>query len=55
MKIAHMEASNVVPSLMTSQLSQNIPEKVVGNSLKTIYSNAFPKGIIVDLKNFLRV
>ena len=32
MKIAHVEASNVVPSLMASQVSENIPEKIAGNS-----------------------
>ena len=35
MKIAHVEASKVIPSLVSSQVSENIPEKVVGNSLKS--------------------
>ena len=34
MKIAHAEASNVVPSLMTSCLSKNVPEKVARKSPK---------------------
>ena len=33
-KIAHMEASNVVPSLMASQFSEYVPKKVVGKSPK---------------------
>ena len=28
MNIAHVEASNVVPSLMTTQTSENVPKKV---------------------------
>ena len=34
MKIAHVEASNVVPSFVSSQVFENIPKKVAGNSLK---------------------
>ena len=34
-KIAHVEASNVVPFSMTSWLSENVHEKVAGNSLKS--------------------
>ena len=34
MKIAYVEASNVVPSLMTSQLYENMPKKVAGKPLK---------------------
>ena len=34
MKIAHVDASNVVPSLMTFRLSENVPKKVVGKSPK---------------------
>ena len=34
-KIAHVEASNVVPSLMTSWLSENVPEKVARKSPKS--------------------
>ena len=30
-----MEASNVVPSSMTSQLSKNVPETVAGNPPKS--------------------
>ena len=35
MKIAHVGASHVVPSLMASQLSENVPKKVVGKSPKS--------------------
>ena len=44
MKIAHVEASNVVPPLMTSWLSENIPKKVVGKSLKSDLLGNLPKG-----------
>ena len=32
MKIAHVEASNIVPPLIGSQVPKNILEKVVGNA-----------------------
>ena len=32
MKIAHVEASNIVPPLISSQVPENIPKKVVGNA-----------------------
>ena len=35
MKIAHVEASNVVPSLMTSQLPKNVLKMVAGNCPKS--------------------
>ena len=34
MKIAHVEASNVVPSLMTSCLLKKVPKKIAGKSPK---------------------
>ena len=34
MKIAHVEASNVIPSFVSSQVSENIAKKVAGNALK---------------------
>ena len=34
-KKAHVESSNVVPFFVSSQVYENIPEKVVGNSLKS--------------------
>ena len=43
MKIAHVEASSVVPSLMTFQSSKNAPEKVVEKTLKSNKKN-LPKG-----------
>ena len=30
-EIAHVEASNIVPPLISSQVPDNVPEKVVGN------------------------
>ena len=32
MKIAHEEDSNIVPPLISSQVPENIPEKVAGNA-----------------------
>ena len=44
MKIAHVEVSNVVPALMTPQLFEKIPEKVVGNSPKSNLLKILPEG-----------
>ena len=44
MKIAHVEASKVIPSLLHSQVSENIPRKVVGNPLKSDLLKNLPKG-----------
>ena len=43
MKIAHVEASNVVPSLMANQMSKNVPEKVAGKPLKSSLLENLPK------------
>ena len=43
-KIAHMEASNVVPSSLTSQLSENVPKMVAGNPPKSDLLEKLPKG-----------
>ena len=43
MKIAYVEASNVVPSLVSSQLSKNKPEKVAGNCPKSDLLKDLPK------------
>ena len=42
MKIAHVETSNVVPSLMTYQLYENMPKKVVGKPLKGVLLENLP-------------
>ena len=42
-KIAYVEASKVIPSLLSSQLSENVPKKVVGNSPKSNLLNNLPK------------
>ena len=39
-----MEASSVVPSLMTSQSSENTPKKVVGKTPKSDLLENLPKG-----------
>ena len=44
MKIAHVEASNVVPPLTVPQLDKNMPEKVVGNPLKRDLLKNLPRG-----------
>ena len=43
MKIAHVEASNVVPSFANSQVSKNILEKVAGNVPKSNLLENRPK------------
>ena len=43
MKIAHVEASNVVPSFASCQLSENVLEKVMGNVLKSNLLMNLPK------------
>ena len=42
-KIAHVEASNVVPSFVSSHVSKNIPRKVVGNFPKSNLLKKLPK------------
>ena len=42
-KIAHVEASKVIPSFVSSQLSKNVAEKVVGNSPKGNLLENLPK------------
>ena len=44
MKIAHVEASNVVPSFVSSQVFKNVPKKVTGNSPKITLLENLPKG-----------
>ena len=56
MKVAHVEASNVVPSLMASWLSEKIPpKKVAGKPLKSKLLENLPKRNDSRLKNLLRV
>ena len=56
MKTAHVEASNVVPCFMASQLSENIPENVAGKSPKSDLLKDLPKEQNSRLrKNFLKV
>ena len=50
MKIAHVEASNVVPPLAVPQLNENIPEKVAGNAPKGDLLWNLPKENIGSLK-----
>ena len=55
MKIAHVQASNVVPPLAIPQLNENMLKKVVGNDPKMTYLGTFPKKIEVDSEIFLKV
>ena len=48
-----MEAGNVVPSFVSSQVSENIPEKVAGNSLKSDLLKNLPKENDSRLKKIL--
>ena len=43
-KIAHVEASNVVPPLMVPQLNENVSEKVAGNAPKSYLLTSLPRG-----------
>ena len=49
-KIAHVEASNVVLSSMSSWLSKNVPVKVARQSLKRELLKNLPKGNSVRLE-----
>ena len=53
MKIAHVEASNVVPSFASSQVFENIPKKVMGNPLKSDLLENLTKGKDGRLKKIL--
>ena len=44
MKVAHVEASNVVPSLMASWLSKNVTKKVTGKPPKSDLLQNLPEG-----------
>ena len=55
MKIAHAEASNVVPSFMATQMSENVPEKVAGKPPKSSLLENLPKKKNSRLKNILKV
>ena len=43
MKIAHVEASDKVPPLISSQVPKNAPKKVVGNALENNLLGNLPK------------
>ena len=53
MKIAHVEASKVIPSFVSSQVSENIPEKVLGNAPKGDLLKNLCKGDDGRLKKIL--
>ena len=42
-KIAHVEASNIVPPLISSQVPENVPEQVVGNAPENNLLENLPK------------
>ena len=43
MKIAHVEASNVMPTIAVPQLNENASKRVDGNALKGVLLKNFPK------------
>ena len=55
MKMAHVEASNIVPPLMVPQLDENMLEKVAGNAPKSGLLKSLPKGIGSRLEKLLKV
>ena len=42
-RIAHVEASNMVPTLISSQAPENVPEQVAGNAPKNNLLKNLPK------------
>ena len=55
MKIAHVEASNVLPPIAATGLYKNIPKKAAAKAPKMTYLGTFPKKIEVDFKKILKV
>ena len=55
MKIAHVEASNVVPTMVKQRLSENILKKEAGNALKSTLLESIPKAKEIGLKRFWKV
>ena len=54
-KIAHVEASNIVPPLISSQMPENVPEQVVGNTPESNLLENLPGEKEGRSKRFLRV
>ena len=54
MKIAHVEAGNVVPPIVAPQLDENIPKKASGNTQKSDLLGNPPEENVIDFKNFLK-
>ena len=44
MKIAHVEAINIVPTMVNQRLSENVLEKEAGNAPKSIFLENVPEG-----------
>ena len=42
MKIVHVEASNIVPTMVNQMLSENVFRKEAGNTLKAPYLRTYP-------------
>ena len=55
MKVAHVEASNVVTPLMSPHLDKNMPEKVTGDTPKSDPLKNLPKGNDSRLKKLLKI
>ena len=54
-KIVHVEASSIVPPMVSSQMSKNILKKHVGNAPKSNLLENVPKQKKEGLKKFWRV
>ena len=54
-KIAHVEASNIVPPLISSQVPGNVPKQVAGNAPENNLLENLPKEKEGRVKKILRV
>ena len=55
MKVAHVEASSIVPPMVSSGMSKNVLEKVAGNAPKSTLLENVPKTKGRIEKNFWKV
>ena len=55
MKIAHVEAGNVVPPIVGPQPEENVSGKAAGNAPRATYLGTFLKKMVKDFGNFFKV
>ena len=55
MKIAHVEASSVIPPTVATELYENMPEKAAGKARKSDLLRNLPKEKRSRLQKFLKV